>query len=78
MPKQYRLPYTLLDPCEDTEDMYLAEVPDPCLVAALGVRPLKKRCSTWRAWPRRLLSRIRNTAKTPPGIAQAGELIVAV
>ena len=27
MPKQYRLPYTLLDPCEDTEDMYLAEVP---------------------------------------------------
>ena len=27
MPKQYRLPYTLRAPSEETEGMYLAEVP---------------------------------------------------
>ena len=27
MPKLYKLPYILKAPCEETEDMYLAEVP---------------------------------------------------
>ena len=27
MAKQYKLPYTLRAPSEDTEDMYLAEIP---------------------------------------------------
>ena len=27
MPEQYKLPYTLRAPSEETEDMYLAEVP---------------------------------------------------
>lgn len=27
MRRQYRLPYILREPCEETEDLYLAEVP---------------------------------------------------
>ena len=78
MPKQYRLPYTLLDPCEDTEDMYLAEV------------PVLPGCRAWGETAEEALLNLESVAaafiesyrehgdKLPPAIAQAGELVVAV
>lgn len=78
MPKQYRLPYTLRAPSEDTEDMYLAEV------------PVLPGCRAWGATAEEALFNLEGVAADfiascqdhggdlPPGIAGAGELVVAV
>ena len=78
MPEKYRLPYTLREPSPETEDMYLAEV------------PVLPGCRAWGATPEEAL-RILDSVATefiasyksrgddlPGGIAQAGELVVAV
>lgn len=78
MPKQYRLPYTLRAPSEDTEDMYLAEV------------PVLPGCRAWGATAEEALFNLEGVAADfiascqdhgddlPAGIAGAGELVVAV
>lgn len=50
MPKQYRLPYTLRTPSEETEDMYLAEV------------PLLPGCRAWGATADEALSNLEGVA----------------
>lgn len=78
MPEQYRLPYTLREPSPETEDMYFAEV------------PVLPGCRAWGSTPEEAL-RILDSVATefiasyksrgddlPEGIAQAGELVVAV
>ena len=78
MPTQYRLAYTMRGPSEDTEDMYLAEVP-----ALPG-------CRAWADTPEEALWILEGNAEAfiasyrergkllPPTVAQAGELVVAV
>lgn len=78
MPKQYRLPYTLRAPSEETEDMYLAEV------------PVLPGCRAWGATAEEALLNLEGVAadfiascevhgdELPAAIAGAGELVVAV
>ena len=78
MPEQYKLPYTLRAPSEDTEDMYLAEV------------PVLPGCRAWGATAEEALHNLEGVATDfiasceqhgdplPVAIAAAGELIVAV
>ena len=78
MPKQYRLPYTLRAPSDETEDMYLAEV------------PVLPGCREWGATDEEALLHLEGVAADfiascedhgdalPASIAQAGELVVAV
>ena len=78
MPEQYKLPYTLRAPSEDTEDMYLAEV------------PVLPGCRAWGATAEEALHNLEGVAADfiasceqhgdplPAAIAAAGELIVAV
>ena len=47
----YRLPYTMRAPCEDTEDMYLAEV------------PVLPGCRAWGATPEEALGNLRAVAR---------------
>ena len=56
MPKQYRLPYTLRAPSEETEDMYLAEV------------PVLPGCRAWGATAEEALFNLEGVARTslPP------------
>ena len=78
MPKQYRLPYTLRAPSEETEDMYLAEV------------PVLPGCRAWGATAEEALVNLEGVAadfiasyqdhgnELPAALAGAGELVVAV
>ncbi|MDE2696158.1 MAG: type II toxin-antitoxin system HicB family antitoxin [Chloroflexota bacterium] len=78
MPEQYKLPYTLRAPSEETEDMYLAEV------------PVLPGCRAWGATAKEALFNLEGVAADyiasceehgdplPAEIAAAGELIVAV
>ena len=78
MSTQYRLPYTMREPSEDTEDMYLAEV------------PILPGCRAWGETPEEALYNLEGVAEAfiesylehgdplPPEICQAGELLVAV
>ena len=78
MPEQYRLPYTLRGPSPETEDMYLAEV------------PVLPGCRAWGATPEEALRILDSVAtefiasspqhgdELPEGIAEAGELVIAV
>ena len=78
MSSQYRLPYTMREPCEDTEDKYLAEV------------PILPGCRAWGETPEEALEILESLAAIfiesyledgdplPPEIASAGELLVAV
>ncbi|MCY4455188.1 MAG: type II toxin-antitoxin system HicB family antitoxin [Chloroflexi bacterium] len=78
MPEQYRLPYTLRAPSEETEDMYLAEV------------PVLPGCRAWGATAEEALLNLEGVAADyiasceehgdplPAAIAAAGELVVAV
>ena len=78
MPRQYRLPYTLRAPSEETEDMYLAEV------------PILPGCRAWGATAEEALFNLQGVAAgfiascedhgddLPGAIAGAGELVVAV
>ena len=78
MPRQYRLPYTLRAPSEETEDMYLAEV------------PILPGCRAWGATAEEALFNLQGVAADciascedhgddlPGAIAGAGELVVAV
>ena len=78
MPEQYKLPYTLRAPSEDTEDMYLAEV------------PVLPGCRAWGATAEEALHNLEGVAADfiasceqhgdplPAAIAEAGELVVAV
>lgn len=78
MAKQYRLPYVLREPSEETEDMYLAEVPD------------FPGCRAWGATAEEALFNLEGVAadfiasyehhgdELPATIAGAGELVVAV
>ncbi len=78
MPEQYRLPYTLRAPSEETEDMYLAEV------------PVLAGCRAWGATAEEALFHLEGVAadyiascaehgdRRPAEIAAAGELVVAV
>ena len=78
MPEQYKLPYTLRAPSEDTEDMYLAEV------------PVLPGCRAWGATAEEALHNLEGVAADfiasreqhgdplPAAIAAAGELVVAV
>lgn len=78
MPRQYRLSYVMYAPCEDTEDMYMAEIP-----ALPG-------CRAWGETPELVLEYLESVAAAfidsygergkplPPEIAASGELVVAV
>ena len=78
MSTQYRLPYTMREPSEDTEDMYLAEV------------PILPGCRAWGETPEEALYNLEGVAEAfiesyrergkplPPEIAKAGEIVVAV
>ena len=78
MPKQYRLPYTLKAPSEETEGMYLAEV------------PVLPGCRAWGTTAEEALFNLEGVAadfivschdhgdELPVAIAGAGELVVAV
>ncbi len=78
MPKQYRLPYTLKAPSEETEGMYLAEV------------PVLPGCRAWGTTAEEALFNLEGVAadfiaschdhgdELPAAIAGAGELVVAV
>ena len=78
MSKQYGLPYTLKEPSKATEEMFLAEV------------PVLPGCRAWGATAREALSNLEAVAADfivsyqdhgdllPDGIAEAGELVVAV
>ena len=47
---QYKLPYTMRAPCEDTEDKWLAEAPT-LPVATPGATPRRKPSPISAAWP---------------------------
>ena len=78
MPTSYRLSYVMYAPCEDTEDMYMAEIP-----ALRG-------CRAWGETPELALDYLESVAEIfveshlkdgdplPPGIASVGELELAV
>ena len=78
MPAQYKLPYTLRAPSDETEDMYLAEV------------PVLPGCRAWGATAEEALFNLEGVAADyiasceergdplPAEIAAAGELVVAV
>ena len=78
MAKQYRLPYILRTPSGETEDMFLAEVPD------------LPGCRAWGATAEEALLNLEGVAadfiasyehhgdELPTAIAGAGELVVAV
>ena len=78
MPKQYRLPYTLRAPSDETEDMYVAEV------------PVLPGCRAWGATAEEVLVNLAGVAADfiascedhgdalPASIAGAGELVVTV
>lgn len=78
MPTTYRLPYILHEPSEETEDMYIAEIP-----ALQG-------CRAWGETPEETLEILKSLAvifieshledgdPLPPEIAGVGELLVAV
>ena len=77
MTKQYRLAYTMREPCEDTGEMFLAEVPS------------LPGCCAWAETPEEALwilegvaeafiaSHIKHGEPLPPEIAQVGELLVS-
>ena len=78
MPTQYRLAYTMRGPSEDTEDMYLAEVP-----ALPG-------CRAWGETPELALDYLESVAEgfiasyqkrgkpLPSEIIESGELMVTL
>ena len=78
MPEQYKLPYTLMAPSPETEDMYLAEV------------PVLPGCRAWGATAEEALFNLEGVAADyiasceehgdplPVPIAAAGKLVVAV
>ena len=78
MSKQYRLPYLLRAPSEETENMYLAEI------------PVLPGCRAWGATAAEALFNLEGVAadfiascedhgdQLPASIAGAGELVVAV
>ena len=78
MSKQFRLSYVMYAPCEDTEDMYMAEVP-----ALPG-------CRAWGETPELALDYLESVAEgfiesyrergkpLPPEVARSGEFVVAV
>ncbi len=78
MPKQYKLPYTLRAPSEETENLYLAEV------------PVLPGCRAWGATAEEALHNLEGVAadfiasyerhgdELPAAIAGAGELVIAV
>lgn len=78
MPTQYRLAYTMRGPSEDTEDMYLAEVP-----ALPG-------CRAWGETPELALEYLESVAEgfiasyrkrgkpLPSEIIESGELMVTL
>ena len=78
MAATYRLSYVMYAPCEDTEDMYMAEIP-----ALRG-------CRARRETPELALEYLESVAEyfveshledgdpLPPGIASVGELVLAV
>ena len=78
MPKQYRLPYVMRAPSEETEDMYLAEI------------PVLPGCRAWGATADEALFNLEGVAadfiascedhgdQLPASIVGAGELVVAI
>ena len=78
MPTSYRLSYVMYAPCEDTEDMYMAEIPS------------LPGCRAWAETPEEALEILESVAEIfieshledgdplPPGIASVGELVLAV
>ncbi len=78
MPMQYKLPYVLRAPSEETEGMYLAEV------------PILPGCRAWGATAEEAVFNLEGVAadfiasceehgdELPAAIAGAGELVVAV
>ena len=78
MPKQYKLPYTLREPSEETEGMFLAEV------------PVLPGCRAWGATAEEALVNLEGVAadfiasyqrhgdELPAAIAGAGEFVIAV
>ena len=78
MPKQYRLPYIMRAPSEETEEMYLAEV------------PLLPGCRAWGTTADEALFNLEGVAadfiasceehgdELPDAITKAGELVVTV
>ncbi len=78
MSKQYRLAYTMRGPSEETEDMYLAEVP-----ALPG-------CRAWGETPEFALEYLESVAEAfiasyledgdplPPEVSTIGELLLSV
>ena len=78
MPKQYRLPYVLKAPSEETEDMYLAEI------------PVLPGCRAWGTTAEEALFNLEGVAadfiascedhgdQLPSAIVAAGELVVAI
>lgn len=77
MATEYRLPYTIRGPSEDTEDMYLAEC------------PVLPGCRAWGETPEEALFNLEGNAaayiasckehgdELPPELCQAGEIMVA-
>lgn len=78
MPTTYRLPYILHEPSEETEDMYMGEV------------PLLPGCRAWGETPELALEYLESVAEAfirshlkhgdplPDEITQANELVVSV
>lgn len=78
MPKLYKLPYILKAPCEETEDMYLAEV------------PVLPGCRAWGATIEEALYYLEGVAadfialcrehdqELPDSISEAGQLAITV
>ena len=78
MPMTYRLPYILHEPSEETEDMYMGEV------------PILPGCRAWGETPELALEYLESVAEgfirshlkhgdpLPEGIVQANELVVSI
>jgi len=78
MPDQYRLPYTLRAPSEETEDMYLAEVPVLPGCRARGATAEEALFNLEGVAAEYIASREEHGDPLPAEIAAAGELVVAV
>ena len=78
MPKTYKLPYTLKAPSEDTEHMYLAEVPVLPGCRAWGETAEEALHNLDRVAADFIASYQEHGDELPQSITAAGELVIAV
>ena len=78
MPQLYRLPYTLSEPSDATEDMFLAEVPSLPGCRAWGETAVEALANLESVAAGFIASYQEHGDPLPPVIAEAGELVVSV